>query len=299
MEDLHLDQRIQQFIVTVNHLLKGDSQTRARDLSARNFAVIPLGDNFGMIRWIEGATGLFSIFRKWQQREHAALVLQRKEGAPDIPPPVRPHDAFAAKASKALASRGVKGGPSRKNWPTGMLKEIFTELKRETPNNLISMELWSSSNSSLTWWKKTKTFSRSAAVMSIVGYVIGLGDRHLDNILIDVEHGEVAHIDFNVCFEKGRNLRIPETVPFRLTQNIVGALGPNDIEGTFRIACEQVFRVMRENREILLTLLEAFIYDPLVDWTHNTRSQHEKSLMNLNAQIGYCHRVSLNSRLRY
>ncbi|KAH6585817.1 hypothetical protein BASA50_000978 [Batrachochytrium salamandrivorans] len=286
MEDLHLDQRIQQFIVTVNHLLKGDSQTRARDLSARNFAVIPLGDNFGMIRWIEGATGLFSIFRKWQQREHAALVLQRKEGAPDIPPPVRPHDAFAAKASKALASRGVKGGPSRKNWPTGMLKEIFTELKRETPNNLISMELWSSSNSSLTWWKKTKTFSRSAAVMSIVGYVIGLGDRHLDNILIDVEHGEVAHIDFNVCFEKGRNLRIPETVPFRLTQNIVGALGPNDIEGTFRIACEQVFRVMRENREILLTLLEAFIYDPLVDWTHNTRSQHEKSLMNLNAQIG-------------
>ncbi|KAH6583189.1 hypothetical protein BASA60_001593 [Batrachochytrium salamandrivorans] len=173
MEDLHLDQRIQQFIVTVNHLLKGDSQTRARDLSARNFAVIPLGDNFGMIRWIEGATGLFSIFRKWQQREHAALVLQRKEGAPDIPPPVRPPRCICGQSIQSLASRG---------------SDVVEE---------------------------NQDFFPLGAVMSIVGYVIGLGDRHLDNILIDVEHGEVAHIDFNVCFEKGRNLRIPETVPFR------------------------------------------------------------------------------------
>ncbi len=26
---------------------------------------------------------------------------------------------------------------------------------------------------------------------------------------------EVVHIDFNVCFEKGAKLRVPETVPFR------------------------------------------------------------------------------------
>lgn len=43
--------------------------------------------------------------------------------------------------------------------------------------------------------------------MSMVGYIIGLGDRHLDNVLIDMTTGEVVHIDYNVCFEKGkRNL---------------------------------------------------------------------------------------------
>lgn len=38
--------------------------------------------------------------------------------------------------------------------------------------------------------------------MSMVGYIIGLGDRHLDNVLIDMTTGEVVHIDYNVCFEK-------------------------------------------------------------------------------------------------
>ena len=47
-------------------------------------------------------------------------------------------------------------------------------------------------------------YARSTAVMSMVGYIIGLGDRHLDNVLIDMTTGEVVHIDYNVCFEKGK-----------------------------------------------------------------------------------------------
>lgn len=54
--------------------------------------------------------------------------------------------------------------------------------------------------------------------MSAIGAVIGLGDRHLDNILLDFTSGELLHIDYNVCFDKGRQLRVPERVPFRLTQ---------------------------------------------------------------------------------
>ena len=45
--------------------------------------------------------------------------------------------------------------------------------------------------------------------MSMVGYIIGLGDRHLDNVLIDMTTGEVVHIDYNVCFEKGKSNRVP------------------------------------------------------------------------------------------
>lgn len=39
--------------------------------------------------------------------------------------------------------------------------------------------------------------------------------RHLDNILLDTSSCELVHIDFNVCFEKGLRLRVPEVVPFR------------------------------------------------------------------------------------
>ncbi|TDG41571.1 hypothetical protein AWZ03_012009 [Drosophila navojoa] len=39
--------------------------------------------------------------------------------------------------------------------------------------------------------------------------------------------------------------------------------------GAYRLGCEYVLKVMRKERETLLTLLEAFVYDPLVDWTIN------------------------------
>ena len=40
-------------------------------------------------------------------------------------------------------------------------------------------------------------------------------------------------------------------------------------QGLFRISCEEILRILRHGRETLLTLLEAFVYDPLIDWTHS------------------------------
>ena len=41
---------------------------------------------------------------------------------------------------------------------------------------------------------------------------------------------QVVHIDYNVCFEKGKNLRVPEKVPYRMTHNIETALGVTGVE---------------------------------------------------------------------
>ncbi|KAL3203803.1 hypothetical protein MRX96_041721 [Rhipicephalus microplus] len=40
--------------------------------------------------------------------------------------------------------------------------------------------------------------------------------------------------------------------------------------GYFCLVVPQVLKVLRRGRETLLTLLEAFVYDPLVDWDSNT-----------------------------
>ena len=42
--------------------------------------------------------------------------------------------------------------------------------------------------------------------------------------------GDVVHIDFNVCFDKGQRLRVPESVPFRLTRILRQPLGVTGIE---------------------------------------------------------------------
>ncbi|VFQ78326.1 unnamed protein product [Cuscuta campestris] len=137
----------------------------------------------------------------------------------------------------------------------------------ETPNHLLHHELWCASEGFRAFHSKQKRYSGSLAAMSIVGHMLGLGDRHLDNILIDFCTGDIVHIDYNVCFDKGKRLKIPEIVPFRLTQTIEAALGITGVEGTFRANCEAVLGVLKKNKDIILMLLEVFVWDPLVDWT--------------------------------
>ncbi|MCO5549965.1 hypothetical protein L7F22_003442 [Adiantum nelumboides] len=105
--------------------------------------------------------------------------------------------------------------------------------------------------------------------MSMIGHILGLGDRHLDNIMMDFCTGDIMHIDYNVCFEKGLRLKIPEIVPFRLTQTVQAALGLTGVEGTFRQTCENVLDTLQQNKDVILMLLDVFIWDPLTEWTKN------------------------------
>lgn len=71
------------------------------------------------------------------------------------------------------------------------------------------------------WYEARNAYVRTTAVMSIVGYILGLGDRHGENILFDSNNGDTVHVDFNCLFNKGEQFEVPEVVPFRLTHNMV------------------------------------------------------------------------------
>lgn len=72
--------------------------------------------------------------------------------------------------------------------------------------------------------------------MSMIGYVLGLGDRHGENILFDGLTGDTVHVDLNCLFDKAKSLEVPERVPFRLTHNVVDALGVTGVEGEYTCA---------------------------------------------------------------
>jgi len=105
---------------------------------------------------------------------------------------------------------------------------------------------------------------------------LGLGDRHCENIMMDDITGDTVHCDFNCLFERGKSFDIPETVPFRLTPNMVDGLGVTGVEGVFRISCEVTMRLLRSNGDCLMSILEAFIHDPLVEWEDEKRKKERR-----------------------
>ncbi|KAK1388251.1 hypothetical protein POM88_016429 [Heracleum sosnowskyi] len=116
------------------------------------------------------------------------------------------------------------------------------------------------------WFEKRVAYTRSVEASSMVGYIVGPGDRHSMNILIDQATAEVVHIDLGVAFEQGLMLKTTERVPFRLTRDIVDGMGITGVEGVFRRCCEETLSVMRTKKEALLTIHEIFMHDPLYKW---------------------------------
>ncbi|KAL9245034.1 hypothetical protein vseg_018733 [Gypsophila vaccaria] len=269
-EDLRLDARIMQLLQAVNSFIHSYPETRSRSIGIRYYSVTPISGRAGLIQWVDNVVSVYSTFKSWQQRDQLAQLLAAGGGnvKNTVSHPVpRPSDMFYGKIIPALKEKGIKRVISRRDWPHEVKLKVLLDLMKQTPRELLHQELWCASESFRAFSSKMKRYSGSLAAMSMVGHILGLGDRHLDNILIDFFTGDIVHIDYNVCFDKGHRLKVPEIVPFRLTQILEAALGLTGLEGVFRTNCEAVLGVLRTNKDILLMLLEVFVWDPLEEWT--------------------------------
>ncbi|XP_059068021.1 uncharacterized protein LOC131052623 [Cryptomeria japonica] len=267
-EDLRLDARIMQLLHAINGMLNGSLNMRSRLLAVRYYSVTPISGRAGLIQWVDNVVSMYSVFKAWQQRVQYSQFASTVGGtaAANIPPVPRPSDMFYGKIIPALKEKGLRKVISRRDWPQEVKRKVLLDLMKETPRQLLYKEIWCSSEGLQNFSLKLGRFSGTVAAMSMVGHILGLGDRHLDNILMDFSTGDVVHIDYNVCFDKGLRLKIPEIVPFRLTQTMQAALGLTGIEGTFRANCEMVIDILRKNKDIILMLLEVFVWDPLIEW---------------------------------
>ena len=136
--------------------------------------------------------------------------------------------------------------------------EVFGYALDNTTGQDLYRVLWLKSKSSEAWLDRRTNFTRSLAVMSMVGYILGLGDRHPSNLMLNRITGNIVHIDFGDCFEVAMHRdKYPERVQFRLTRMLTYAMEVSNIEGSYRITCENVLRVLRDNKESVMAVLEA------------------------------------------
>lgn len=69
---------------------------------------------------------------------------------------------------------------------------------------------------------------------------------------------------------------MPETVPFRLTRDLVDAMGATGTEGAFRQCCNTTMAVLRRHAPSLLTILEVCVHDPLHSWVRAAVAQLDR-----------------------
>jgi FKBP12-rapamycin complex-associated protein len=256
-EDLRQDERVMQLFGLVNALLARDRQTRKHDLNIQRYAISPLSHNCGVVGWVPHCETLHSMIRDYRQSKKVPLNMENRE-------------MLKMAGDYDLLSVMQK-------------VEVFTDaLRRVTGrgNDLYEI-LWLKSTNSEEWLERRTRFTRSLAVMSMVGYILGLGDRHPSNLMLDQLSGRVLHIDFGDCFEVAMNReKYPEKIPFRLTRMLIKAMEVSGIEGSYRSTCERTMSVLRDSRDSLVAMLEAFVYDPLISWRLVGLSDED------NAQLG-------------
>lgn len=230
---------MEQVFEQVSVLLRRDKSTRQRRLRIRTYKVVPLDATSGVIEFVEPTMSFNEILEPAHQRYH-------------------PKEFKWVVARKKMSDVGELTHTARYHAYDEICKNFSPVLRHFFFERFLTPD---------EWFARRLAYTRSTAAISILGHVLGLGDRHCQNILIDTSTGEVVHIDLGVAFEAGRILPKPETVPFRLTRDVVDGFGVLKTEGVFRRCCEFTLEALRQNKDTILTLLNVLRYDPLYSWS--------------------------------
>lgn len=174
-EDLRQDERVMQLFGLANTLLLNDPDTFRRNLTIQRYAVIPLSTNSGLIGWVPHCDTLHVLIRDYREKKKTLINIEHRlmlRMAPDY--------------EKLTLMQKV---------------EVFEYALGLTSGDDLAKLLWLKSPSSEVWFDRRTNYTRSLATMSMVGYILGLGDRHPSNLMLDRLSGKILHIDFGDCFE--------------------------------------------------------------------------------------------------
>ena len=256
-DDLRKDARMMDFMTSVNRLLRKSPNCRRRRLGVQCYAVTPIDAECGLIEWVPNMVQLRGIIKGYWESLKLPFT----------------HSDVKSRHAAAMALPSSKRSEGLAN----LIRALMTELPPVL--HLWLMEQFGEPSS---WFEARLAFTRSCAVMSMIGFAVGLGDRHLENILINSSSGSLMHVDFACLFDHGLNLATPEQVPFRLTQNLTHAMGMCGVEGAFQRVSELALDQLRGHREALLNVLSTMRHDPLVEW--KKRNSHEDTSGRVDSQ---------------
>eukprot|EP00160_Parvularia_atlantis_P021198 Unigene9084_Nuclearia_a/m.27779 Unigene9084_Nuclearia_a/g.27779 ORF Unigene9084_Nuclearia_a/g.27779 Unigene9084_Nuclearia_a/m.27779 type:complete len:1010 (+) Unigene9084_Nuclearia_a:3301-6330(+) len=257
-EDLRLDQRIEQLFGVMNDVLRQESEA-----TVRTYQVVPMTTSLGMIEWISNTRTLRDITERRDPNKSGPQDILH-EVASFINSGTRGYQAFVL----SYKERSREDSIAHMNRlyarvPETLLQSYFLELAASPEAFLVLRN----------------RFARSLAVINVCSYLCGVGDRHLENFLLDQTVGELVPIDFGHSFGSAtQNLPVPELIPFRLTRQMITFMGPLGTGGIYTSTMVQSLAALQQAKERLLNAMDVFLKDPLMDW--------KKELRKMEASVG-------------
>jgi FKBP12-rapamycin complex-associated protein len=237
-EDTRLDERIMQLFDFVSDVVGRSTVPLANRLTIISYKVLPFTEKVGLIGWVPNAQTLFEVVSQYRAANNT------------------PADIEMARSYSLL--------PKYDTAPLQFRIKAFRSGLRMTSGDDLQKVLLKYSTDCNDWLQRRLTYATSLAITSIAGYILGLGDRHMCNIMMNNRTAKLVHIDFSDCFDVATNREMfPEKVPFRLTRVMVNALEVSGVEGTLRSCMENVMQLLRDKRSEIMALLEAWLCDPV------------------------------------
>uniref|UniRef100_A0A8D2L4A8 phosphatidylinositol-4,5-bisphosphate 3-kinase n=1 Tax=Varanus komodoensis TaxID=61221 RepID=A0A8D2L4A8_VARKO len=132
-----------------------------------------------------------------------------------------------------------------------------------------------------------EAFTLSCAGYCVATYVLGIGDRHSDNIMVR-KNGQLFHIDFGHIlgnFKSKFGIK-RERVPFILTYDFIhviqqGKTGNTEKFGRFRQCCEEAYLILRRHGNLFITLFALMLTAGLPELTSVKDIQYLKDSLAL------------------
>ena len=123
------------------------------------------------------------------------------------------------------------------------------------------------------------TYIKSCAGYCTVTYFLALGDRHLENLMID-NMGHLFHIDFGFIFGKNPGGKTLYQPPIRICKEMVEAMGGNQHPHyeTFKKKCVESFLYLRNYQRLILNLFHLMIHAGIKDLPFG---EHERLLSSM------------------
>ncbi|XP_032407093.1 DNA-dependent protein kinase catalytic subunit [Xiphophorus hellerii] len=264
-EDLRQDQRIEQLFAVMNIVLSHDTSCTRRGLQLRTYQVIPITTRIGLIEWMENTCTLKEFLENTMTGDEQQKVQRCAE--------IYHKWLSTFGDAPSISLYGLSYRKAKRDNAVGN----FLKVLQHVPSDLLKRAFLKMCNGPEAFLSLRSHFITSHALLCVSHWVLGIGDRHRSNFMINMETGGMIGIDFGHAFGSATQfLAVPELMPFRLTQQFVNLIQPLKESGLIQSTMVHSLRAFRAEPDLLLNTMDVFVKEPSLDWKNFEVKQLKK-----------------------